>query len=155
MQKPFVDTVCPHCKFGALKTPSNGQEWHVSCNECGAITFCYVPMPHQEEFHKDNAKFRMWAGGFGSAKTSTCAAEMVRHCIETPNGMCLIGAQTYPQLEETAKKMFMDMMPQEFVLNYEKQKNKMTLINGHQILFRSFDDEGKIRSLNLTAWWIN
>jgi phage terminase large subunit len=91
---------------------------------------------------------------FGSAKTSTCGAEMVKHILGTPNGMSLVGAQTYPQLEETAKKQILDMIPEELRKQYLAQKNTLVCANGHRVLFRSFDEESKLRSLNLTAWWI-
>jgi PBSX family phage terminase large subunit len=150
----FIDTTCRDCKRGRYGPTDTENEWWVKCKECTALLFCYVPMDHQFDFHMDNHKFRMWAGGFGSAKTSTCGAEMIRHFLETPNGQSLVGAQTYTQLEETAKKQILDMVPEELREEYLIQKQKLILKNGHTVLFRSFDDEGKLRSLNLTAWWI-
>lgn len=79
---------------------------------------------------------------------------MIRHALSTPRGTSLVGAQTHPQLEETAKKQIMDMAPIELIQEYRVQDKKLIFKNGHTILFRSFDDEGKIRSLNLTAFWI-
>lgn len=92
--------------------------------------------------------------GYGSAKTSTCAAEMIRHIMETPRGTSLVGAATYNQLEQTAQKTFLEMLPEEFIKNRSIQKNFIDLVNGHRVLFRSLDDPGKARSLNLTAFWI-
>lgn len=129
-------------------------EWWVRCNSCDMLLFCYVPMPHQYAFHQDPHKFKMYAGGYGSAKTSTCGAEVVKHALTTPRGRTLVGAQTYIQLEETAKKQILDMIPDELRIEYKKRDNILILKNGHEILFRSFDDETKLRSLNLTMWWI-
>ena len=157
MQLPnqtFLGTVCKKCGQGQYTYTSDNNEWWVQCNSCLSYLFCYVPMPHQYMFHKDKHKFKMYAGGFGSAKTSTCGAEVVQHALTTPKGRTLVGAQTYAQLEETAKKQILDMIPEDFRESYLKQKNMLILKNGHEILFRSFDDETKLRSLNLTMWWI-
>ena len=154
VQAPFLNSTCRHCDTGKMVEMPDGNEWWLECDECGADLFCYVPMIHQNVFHMDEHKFRMWAGGFGSAKTSTCAAEMTMLTLSTPNGTSLIGAQTYPQLEQTAKKDFMAMVPKKYIASYSVQKNELNLTNGHRILFRTLDDEGKIRSLNLCYFWI-
>ena len=150
----FLEKPCHKCKEGRYINTYDFNEWWVQCDTCRSYLFCYVPMPHQYVFHSDKHKFRMYAGGFGSAKTSTCGAEMVRHALETPKGRSLVGAQTYVQLEETAKKQILEMIPSDFIEKQEKKNQKLILKNGHEILFRSFDDEGKMRSLNLTAFWI-
>jgi phage terminase large subunit len=143
MQKPFLHKPCDHCSFGKYIMPTNGQEWHLVCQECGAYLFCYKPLPHQIEFHKDPSKYRMYAGGFGSGKTTTAAAEMLRLVLSTPNGTSLIGAATYNQLEQTAQKTFLEMLPQDLIDSRSVQKNYIDLVNGHRILFRSLDDEGE------------
>ena len=91
---------------------------------------------------------------YGSAKTSTCAAEMIKLTLSTPNGTSLIGANTLPQLEQTAKKDFISMLHPDFIANHSIQKNYVDLVNGHRILFRPLDDSGKARSLNLCYVWI-
>jgi PBSX family phage terminase large subunit len=96
----------------------------------------------------------LYAGGYGSGKTTTAAAEMLKLILETPKGTSLIGAATYNQLEQTAQKTFLEMLPEEFIASRSVQKNYVELINGHRVLFRSLDDEGKARSLNLSFWWI-
>lgn len=153
-QRYFYGKLCDNCHLGTYELPSDGKEWHLECDACGAVLFCYVPQKHQHFFHADKTKIKMYAGGFGSGKTTTCAAEFFLLCMNTPNGMSLCGAQTYPQLEQTAKKELLDMIPDKYIDTYNKKDNYVDLINGHRILFRSFDDEGKIRSLNLCFAWI-
>lgn len=92
--------------------------------------------------------------GYGSAKTSTCGAEFISLAIGTPNGRGLVGAQTYPQLDQTCKKQVIDMLPKELIAYFNESKGVMILTNGYEILFRSFDDEQKLRSLNLCHAWI-
>lgn len=150
----FLDMPCRVCNIGHNRHTADHNEWWVKCDNCEQMTFCYVPMPHQLRFHQDNVKFKMYAGGYGSAKTSTCGAEFIMLALNTPNGVGLVGAHTYPQLDETAKKQIMDMLPQELIADYNQQKNRIILTNGYRIMFRSFDDEQKLRSLNLCHVWM-
>lgn len=68
--------------------------------------------------------------------------------------MTLIGAETKNQLDQTAKDMFFKVFPDFMIEDYWKQKDMVMCTNGHIVIFRSLDDEGKLRSLNLTAFWI-
>ncbi len=151
----FLNKPCHRCGNGKYTYTEDQNDWWVECDYCHALLFCYVPMPHQYVFHQDHHKFKLYAGGYGSAKTSTCGAEVMQHALSTPKGRTLVGAQTYVQLEETAKKQILEMTPAVLIEDYQKQKNVLILKNGHEILFRSFDDETKLRSLNLTMFWIN
>jgi hypothetical protein len=65
MQKPFLKATCDSCKIGQYVETHDTGDWYLSCNECNALLFCYVPMPHQFEFHKDYHKYKMFAGGYG------------------------------------------------------------------------------------------
>jgi phage terminase large subunit len=111
-------------------------------------------MPHQALFHADNHKYKAFFGGFGSAKTSTCAAELIKLVLQTPGGTSLVGAATMAQLEQTAKKDFLAMLHPALIADISIQKNYVDLINGHRILFRPLDQEGKARSLNLCFVWV-
>lgn len=154
MQKPHIKKTCQHCKIGHyVETPDCG-DWWLSCNECNALLFCYNPMNHQAQFHADQHKYKAFFGGYGSAKTSTCAAELIKLTLATPNGTSLVGAATLPQLEQTAKKDLMSMLHPSLIENYSVQKNYIDLTNGHRILFRPLDSEGKARSLNLCFIWV-
>jgi PBSX family phage terminase large subunit len=154
MTEPFIKKTCQHCNIGHYVEFPDENEWNVQCNECSAILFCYNPLPHQQLFHADGAKYRLYAGGYGSGKTTTSVAEVIRHVLSTPKGTTLMGAATLPQLENTSMKQFFEMMPPGFIDNYAKQKMYVDLINGHRILFRPLDDPGKARSLNLTCFHI-
>ena len=146
--------ICHECGYGRYEEPLSGQKWHVVCNECGAIYFLYEPLPHQAKFHADPHKYKMFAGGYGSGKTTTGAMETIDHILDTPGGMTLIGAETLPQLEQTAMKEFFEIFPQELIVSYSKQKNVLQTANGHTVIFRPLDEEQKARSLNLTFFWI-
>lgn len=150
----FLGCKCETCSIGIYRETKDSNEWWVQCDNCDRLVFVYQPMPHQLRFHQDPAKYKMYAGGFGSAKTSTCGAEFLMLAMSTPNGVGLVGAHTYPQLEETAKKQILDMLPEALIQDYNQKHNVLVLTNGYRILFRSFDEEQKLRSLNLAHIWI-
>lgn len=149
---------CPICNFGSMlasdQRDDDSQPIYYTCNECDTVQLTYIPMPHQDNFHADSAKFKGYFGGFGSGKTRSGAEEAVQHILNTPNGMTLIGAETKNQLDQTAKDMFFKVFPDFMVEDYWKQKDMLLCKNGHVVIFRSLDDEGKLRSLNLTCFWI-
>jgi PBSX family phage terminase large subunit len=124
------------------------------CNECGAMRFLYKPQDYQARFHADPAKYRAFFGGYGSGKTKTSVMEVIKHVLQTPGGATLMGAQTVPQLEQTNMKEFLESFPRPLIKAYHKQKMYVDVTNGHRVLFRTLDDETKIRSLNLTAFHI-
>lgn len=149
---------CPQCHFGLMRESDqkddDGVAIYLSCSECNTIQLTYVPMDHQDHFHADPCKFKGFFGGYGSGKTRTGAEETVQHILSTPSGMTLIGAETKNQLESTAKEMFLKVFPDFMVEDHLKQKDMLLCANGHVVIFRPLDDEGKLRSLNLTAFWI-
>jgi hypothetical protein len=63
MQKPFVKQTCGHCGIGHYVESHDCGDWWLECNECRALMFCYKPMPHQDRFHSDYHKYKMFAGG--------------------------------------------------------------------------------------------
>lgn len=150
----FLSQPCDKCHRGKYRNTDCHNEWWVRCPECNNYLFCYVPMPHQLRFHRDAHKYVLYGGGYGSAKTSTGGAEFLNLAFNTPNGVGLVGAATYPQLERTSKKQIMDMLPESFILKQDKKENVITLTNGYEIIFRSYDDEQKLKSLNLCHAWI-
>lgn len=149
MQEKYLDKTCTVCEEGLLKEPEENKEWYLVCSECHSIHLVYEPLPHQVAFHDDNSKIKLFAGGYGSGKTTTTVFEMVYLQITTPNGTSLMGAATFPQLEQTSMKEWFEIIPTPYIKHHNKAKNYVDLINGHRVLFRSLDDPGKARSLNL------
>ena len=98
--------LCQNCHTGHLIEPPNGQQSYLKCDACNAILLLYKPMPHQVEYHTPNKVQRIF-GGYGSGKTVSTCQDVIHHILTTPNGLTLIGAQTFPQLEQTAMKEFL------------------------------------------------
>lgn len=152
--------LCPHCHYGHVEEDIsfNGTpcEFFVYCPVCNAHICTYKPMPHQEAFHKDTHQKKLYAGGFGSAKTYTCGMEFLCTVLQIPNSAGLIGAATWGQVSDTCLKFICDNLPQALVAksNQDKVNWYIQLINGSRISAKALDKEGKIRSANLSIIWI-
>lgn len=145
--------LCPRCgaKMGRAKNmEGTDSTFWLKCPRCNTYVNTYIPSPAQYNFHKDPAHYVGYFGGFGSAKTTSDIQDLEKHILITPQGQSLVGAQVFPQLESTFKRDFEKDLPAAFVTQYNKQKNHFDVQNGHRILYRPFDDEGKFRSINLT-----
>lgn len=152
--------ICPHCKFAQLTsvTSFSGKdcEFFVHCPNCNAYICTYKPMPHQEAFHLDEHTQKLYAGGFGSAKTYTCGMEFLATVLQIPNSAGLVGAKTWGQVSDTCLKFITDNLPEKLVASSHQDKVSwyIDLINGSRISAKAFDKEGKIRSANLSIIWI-
>lgn len=152
--------VCPHCHYGILEEDIsfNGTpcEFFVYCPSCNAHICTYKPMPHQLAFHLDEHLKKLYAGGFGSAKTYTCGMEFLLTVLQIPNSAGLCGASTWSQVSDTCLKFICDNLPKSLVArsNQDKVNWFIQLTNGSRISAKALDDEGKIRSANLSIIWI-
>jgi len=152
--------LCPHCHYGHVEedVSFNGTpcEFFVHCPVCNAHICTYKPMPHQAAFHQDPHQKKLYAGGFGSAKTYTCGMEFLCTVLQIPNSAGLIGAATWGQVSDTCLKFICDNLPQALVAksNQDKVNWYIQLINGSRISAKALDKEGKIRSANLSIIWI-
>lgn len=144
-----VPKKCPQC--GEVWTRHDPDSTSY-CDRCNNFMLHYKPLPHQVRFHADPAKYKMFAGGYGSGKTRTSVQEIIRHVIETPGGRTLMGAPTYQALIQTSQAMFLEQFPPEMIEDFNKSLGVLKAYNGHEVLFRAVDDQGKLRSLNLTAF---
>lgn len=144
---------CPVCG-GTVKVHES--VFYGRCDTCLATIIDYKPAKHQVNFHKSKAKYRLNIGGYGSGKTTMDAAEIAAHALSVPNGRTLITAQTLQQIREAVLPELEKFLPPWF---FKKPPTKTPLpkyylTNGHEIIVYASDDEEKIRSLNLTAFWI-
>ena len=140
--------LCPHCKYAKLEecVSFSGKtcEFFVYCPNCNAYICTYKPMAHQAAFHKDEHQQKLYAGGFGSAKTYTCGMEFLCTVLQIPNSAGLIGAKTWGQVSDTCLKFLTDNIPYKLVMksNQDKVNWYIDLINGSRISAKALDQEG-------------
>lgn len=144
---------CPMCG-GEIRVHES--VFYGRCNSCLVTLIDYKPAPYQVKFHQSKAKFRLNIGGYGSGKTTMDAAEIATHALSVANGRTLITAQTLQQIREAVLPELEKFLPPWF---FDKPPTytplpKYKLTNGHEIICYASDNEEKLRSLNLTAFWI-
>lgn len=129
-----------------------------------SIDLAYKPLPKQQEFHGDNAKYRAFGGGFGNGKTSAGCAEAFMLSMEYPGTEGLIARKTRPELKATTQNVFFKGgggnvatdwtgCPPELIRTFNKTEGKLTLINESVIHFWPLDDPDKLTNLNL-GWYL-
>ena len=148
---------CPRCGCDLVRTKNisgTDSEFWLQCTSCNTYVNTYIPQEHQESYHQDSHKFKGNFGGFGTGKTTTSREEFYKHMFITPNGNSLIGANIAAQYEQTIKRDIENDLPAAFVAETSVQKQYFDFINGHRLMFRPLDDQGKLRSYNLTMFVI-
>jgi len=121
-------------------------------NGCETYVDTYIPLDFQAEIHRDPRRYVGIFGGYGSGKTTTGLKDDEKHFLTTPNGTTVVGSAVLSQIEQTYEKDFLNDMPVEFIQDRNKTKKIYTLGNGHQLLIKSFYEEGLLRSLNVTRF---
>ena len=144
---------CPVCNNGTVVVKEH--VFYGKCSNCSATIIDYKPLAHQTAFHNSNARYRLNIGGYGSGKTTAVCAEFAAAALEIPYGRGVITAVTTDQVINTVIPELDKFIPPWFI---ETKRNKpypyYKLTNGHEILVYPSDDQQKLRSLNLTEFYI-
>jgi hypothetical protein len=85
-----------------------------------------------------------------SGKSRTDIEDVIKHILLIPNARVCVAGRTYPALESTFIREFYSIFPKKLVRSKNDQKHEVRFTNGSEILFRSFDDPTKLKSMNLT-----
>lgn len=149
---------CPRCKhplIPAIALTGESEFWLQCSNpECKTYVCTYIPQEHQRAFHADPHTIKGNFGGYGSGKTTVSRMELEKMILITPRGTTLIGANVTSQYEQTLKREFEADFPVDLYGDVSVQKQYIDFQNGHRVMFRPFDDPGKLRSYNLSGWII-
>ena len=145
--------VCPFCGE-EIKVESS--VFYGVCPACQCTVIDYQPAPHQVAFHKSNAQYKLNIGGFGSGKTTSCCAEIMAHVYSTPNGKTLLTAPKLQQVSEAVIPELDKFIPKHLLAKpvVHHPNLKYEFKNGHEIVVFASNDEQNLRSLNLTAFYI-
>lgn len=121
----------------------------------------YVPLPAQERFHRSEAKFRLYSGGFGSGKSLCGCREAIYYALRYPGSFGIIGRLRFKDLETTTQRTFWQQMEQmqlrrkPYVLDFNQRTQILKLGNGSEILFTGLDDEMKLRSAEYSWMYVD
>jgi phage terminase large subunit len=145
---------CKLCSSGEM-IKQDGKQYSL-CNICNGVEIHYLPQPHQAEFHRDPHTFKAIFGAYGSGKTTTAVMSIVEHVLAVPYGRTALLAPTMQLLKETSYKEMLKYLPHTHIKEERRTKGeeKIILKNGHEIMLLPSNDAEKIRSLNLTAFYL-
>lgn len=116
----------------------------------------YKPLPKQLEFHKSDAKYKCFVGGFGSGKTKAGIWEVIDLCVRYPRNIALIARKTATDLRDSTQRMFFEECPRDLIQTYLRAQKRVILINGSEIIFRGLDEpERQTKSLNLGVFYVD
>ena len=145
---------CKLCSSGLMIQPPD--KGYAICNVCECAEILYVPQPHQKAFHEDTHTFKALFGAYGSGKTTTAVLEIIEHVLGTPNGRTAMLAPTMTMLKATSYKELKMWLPHTLVEREftSKGSEKIVMKNGHEIYLLPSNSADRIRSLNLTAFYL-
>lgn len=106
-------------------------------------------LPHQIEFIEAEDRFLLNSGGVGSGKTYGLCLRALRLLFNYPGIVGLLGAATMPQLRETTMEVFLELCPPEAILDYNKSRSRIVLVNKSVQLFRPLEFPKRLKSYTL------
>lgn len=118
----------------------------------------YKLLKAQKEFieipHNHKLDVALYQGGFGSGKTFSGALLGILLARKYPGIRGLVGAQTFPIVRDTTLVTYLEHLEnlgykKGVHYDYLKTQAKLVFKNGSEILFKHFDDDKKLKSLNL------
>lgn len=121
------------------------------------------PLPRQKEFldtalDRDKSKFIAYVGGIGSGKSLIGCITVLHWAILYP-GDYLIARQFMPELKDTTYATFKLICPPELIEeeHVAQMRIRIKTANGKvsNILFRQLEEPEKLRSLNLSGWYVD
>lgn len=127
----------------------------------------YQPLEKQKEFHKTNARYRLYSGAFRAGKTLSGCIEGLKQSLKYNNNRGVIARQTYPELRDTTRYTFLNeiyiiypdkavpLVESDLVETFNKSENYLRFKNKSEVLFRSLDNPDKLKSLNLGWFYID
>ena len=114
----------------------------------------YVPLPSQQRFHDEKARFKGFSGPIGSGKSQALCQEAIRLSYQNPGRLGLLGARTYPMLRDATQATLFEILEGNGI-PYEHNKAENLLVfkdTRSRVLFRPVDEFERLRGTNL-AWF--
>lgn len=98
----------------------------------------------QWNFFHSRAKVQVFGGGFANGKTTALVAKAIKVARDYPGSNILLARDTYPKLNDTLRKVFLQWCPPMWVRRKPtKDDNTCYLSNGTVVNFRYISQRGK------------
>lgn len=117
-----------------------------------------IPHPTQLSFLQSQAPYKDFQGAFGSGKTQCLAWQVIILAHSFPNNRGLIGRYAYPDLRDTTRKRFMEVVDPALVRRASLPETGDGYVEwkvGGVTLFRNLDRAEKFGSLSLGYFGID
>lgn len=116
------------------------------------IVIPYRPYSYQLDFHRDDARFKVIAGGRRVGKTASCIQEAIKHCLEKSNQLVFWVAPNYRLAKEVGFDEFLNYLDvlQPAIAFIHTTQLKVTFTNGSKLYFKGSDDPDTLRGRGLT-----
>jgi phage terminase large subunit len=117
--------------FGDESGASGDKKSHLG----NVVSRHYDPFPRQEEFHRSDAKYRLFGGAAGPGKTKALLWEAIRQANKYPGVDTLLLRRTFPELEASLLGYFRRDVPRSLYVRYNDAKHIVTWKNGSTTRF--------------------
>lgn len=119
------------------------------------VNIDYRPNPKQSEFHRSEAKYRLYIGAWRGGKTFAGCQEAYKKSILYAGNRGLIGRKDFTDLRETTIKTFFEVVPENVIASYNKTEHVVQFINGSEVIFRELKDGTGLGSHDLGWYYID
>lgn len=116
-----------------------------------ALTYEVEIEKHQSDFINDTSRLCLLSGGWGSGKTWANILKAIYYGLKYPGIEILVCAETFPLLQDTVYKEFMQICPRRLIKHDTKKPINVYFKNDSKFYFRSFDKEWKAKSFTVGA----
>lgn len=106
-------------------------------------------MQAQADFHRSDAKYRAYIGGFGSGKSLALCMEALSTMIEHPGTTGVICRYDYTELLNTTWKTLTEICPREIISELKQSPPTLKLTNKSVALGYNLKRHEQLQSLNL------
>lgn len=98
----------------------------------------------QDQFHASRAKIQIFGGAYANGKTTAAVLKALKLARDYPGSNGLIARATYPKLNDTIRKVFLEWCPAHWIKKRPTQDdNTVYLVNGSIVNFRYISQRGK------------
>jgi len=97
-------------------------------------------------------------GGVGNGKTWVACGKILELATKYPNNLCLVGRLTYPELRDSTREVFLQVLNIFYpstAYKFNKAENSIVFWNGSSVIFRHLDEWRNLLSMNLGAFYID
>src|SRR6185437_6611390 len=104
----------------------------------------YKPFAKQDEFHKCEAKYKLFGGAAGPGKSKALLMEAIVKAWKFPNVNTLLLRRTFPELEGSLLLYFRRDVPRGWYRSFNEAKHTVTWHNGSTTRFGYSQSENDI-----------